>query len=114
MSERQRLPDRRESRLADFTQDGVHYRLHWSRFPDGRIGEVFLDAGRPGDPIDCMAKDAAVVLSMALQFGADPAAILAAMSQEADGTMRGPLGRALRIIRGEPEAFRAGTIARRA
>jgi hypothetical protein len=40
---RERLPDRREAELVDFTHAGRRWTLTTGRFPDGRVGEVFLD-----------------------------------------------------------------------
>ena len=40
---RERLPDRREAELVDFTHAGRRWTVTTGRFPDGRVGEVFLD-----------------------------------------------------------------------
>ena len=39
-------------------------------YPDGTPGEVFIDGGKTGQDIQSIARDAAVVLSLALQRGA--------------------------------------------
>ena len=38
-------------------------------YPDGTAGEVFIDGGKTGQDIQSTARDAAVVLSLALQHG---------------------------------------------
>jgi hypothetical protein len=48
MTERQRLPNRRASVSFDFKVAGLHYTATVSQFPDGRIGELFLDQRRAG------------------------------------------------------------------
>jgi hypothetical protein len=40
---RQRLRDRRASELFGFESQGMKFTASISRFPDGRIGELFLD-----------------------------------------------------------------------
>ena len=41
------LPNRRNSELVSFQHEGIAYRASVSRFADGRLGEVFLDGGKP-------------------------------------------------------------------
>jgi hypothetical protein len=41
--ERHRLPDRREAELVDLIHAGRRWTVTIGRFPDGRVGEVFLD-----------------------------------------------------------------------
>jgi len=89
---RRTLPNRRRGELMAFDHDGVCFTAQVSRFEDGSLAEVFLDAGKVGAGVDTMAKDAAVVLSIALQYGVPIETIKAALSQERDGTMRGPVG----------------------
>ena len=91
-SMRQRLPNRRGSIVFNFVHEGIAYVATISRFEDGRLAEIFLDAGKPGDALDIMAKDMATLASIALQHGVPVADIRAALSQERDGTMRGPFG----------------------
>ena len=43
MSERERLPDRREAELVDFEHEGRKWTVTVGRFADGRIAEVFID-----------------------------------------------------------------------
>lgn len=98
---REKLPNRRLSAAIVFQHENFTYTLTYSRYVDGRLAEIFLDVrlpAHPGDPIDAMAKDMATLVSIALQHGISEDEILASLSQERDGTMRGPLGRALQII----------------
>lgn len=89
------LPTRHELDAFEFELAGVIYHVTIGRSVDGQIAEVFLDAGKPGSAINIMAKDAAVVFSIARQFGAPVQAISAALSQELNGKHIGPLGIAL-------------------
>lgn len=99
-SPRERLPSRRASLVLTFHHEGVDYAASVSRFADGRVAEIFLDASKPGSPLDTMAKDMATLASIALQHGVPLAHIRAALSQERDGVMRGPLGALLQQLDG--------------
>jgi hypothetical protein len=50
-----------------------------SRFDDGQIGELFLNNHKAGNQADTNARDAAIVLSFALQHGAEINAIRKAL-----------------------------------
>lgn len=103
---RVRPPSRREHQTFRFDHEGVRYIATASWLPDGRPAELFLDLegrGVVGTALDVMAKDLATLTSLALQYGVPLGEILAALSQELDGTMRGPLGRALELIRKEQQ-----------
>jgi hypothetical protein len=71
MSARQRLPNRRQSEVRNFHHAGHIYTLGISRFPDGRIGEIFISAANPGSELESIARDGAIAASFALQHGAD-------------------------------------------
>lgn len=42
------LTSRRGSDKLDFLHEGIVYTATWSRFPDGRLAELFLKVGKPG------------------------------------------------------------------
>jgi hypothetical protein len=58
--------------------------------------------GKPGSPIEAIARDAAVTVSIALQFGADLETIKQALTKDHDGGPATPLGAALDAIAGGP------------
>lgn len=96
---RQRLPQRRAHELIDFEHDGRHYTAGVGRFEDGRLAEVFLNVpGRVGSSIEVMARDAATVASIALQYGAPAETIRRALTRNADESASGPLGAALDFL----------------
>jgi|ERR1700733_849154 hypothetical protein len=96
MSERERLPNRRPAEVFDFQHGGRRWTATISRFPDGRLGEIFLDAIR-GAAIAELAAEAAIVASLALQSGCP----LETLRHALDGRSAGPLGSALALIDGE-------------
>ncbi len=64
---RRRLPNRRASMTVEFWLDGQTYRATASRFPDGRLAELFLDVGKAGSAVQAQAETAAMLVSMLLQ-----------------------------------------------
>mgnify|MGYP000125473021 FL=1 len=95
---RVRLPNRREADTAAFEHAGRRYVMTIGRDQFGEPREVFIDAGRPGDDLNMMARDLAVVSSLALQYGAPLAVLLDALDKDQDGRPAGPLGVALAMV----------------
>ena len=98
---RRRLNDRRDSAVIEFDLGNVHYRAQFSRFPDGRLGELFLDGSRLGSAARIAARDGAVAASLAIQFGCPVETLQRALLRDHDGAA-GPVGRALDIIEAAP------------
>jgi ribonucleoside-diphosphate reductase alpha chain len=95
---RQRLANRRASEIFALECAGLNYLATVSRFPDGRIGEIFLSNHKAGSAADTAARDAAIACSIALQFGADVETIRKALCRDSRGNASGPLGVALDLI----------------
>lgn len=93
--ERRRLPNRRQSENFTLALDGLHFTCTVSRFPDGSIGELFLNNHKFGNQSDTNARDAAILLSFALQHGAKIEAIRKALCRDSFGRALGPVGAAL-------------------
>src|SRR5260370_26750241 len=95
---RERLPDRRGSETFSLECAGLTYVATISRFDDGRLGEIFLTNHKAGSSADTAARDAAIVCSIALQFGADIETIRKALCRDSRGNASGPLGVALDML----------------
>jgi ribonucleoside-diphosphate reductase alpha chain len=96
-SARERLPDRREHVVVNFTTaDGFKYTAGLGYFEDGRLAEVFLNAEKIGTAIETAERDSAVVASIALQHGVPPETIRRAITR--NGSASGPLGTLLDIL----------------
>jgi hypothetical protein len=95
MSGRQRLPNRRACESFEFRHNGFAFTLSAGLYPDGRIAEIFLSSTKPGSPIEAIARDAAVTVSIALQFGVPIETIRAALTKDHDGSPATLLGVAL-------------------
>jgi hypothetical protein len=95
---RQRLPNRRACESLDFEHAKQRFSLTVGRFSDGRPAEIFLSSRHVGSPIEAIARDAAVTVSIALQFGADLETIRQALTKDHDGSAATVLGAALDIL----------------
>ena len=91
---RQHLANRRSSESFEFVHRGMRYTATLSTFSDGRLAEIFIDAGKPASAIAEHANDAAVLVSLLLQHGVTAAAIRHSIS--------GPLATALAAAEGQP------------
>jgi ribonucleoside-diphosphate reductase alpha chain len=95
---RQRLPNRRHSKSFGFECSGLRYTASASWFDDGRLGEVFVGNHRADSHADACAKDAAILASIALQFGAPLDALRRALLRDSKGRPSTPIGCALDLL----------------
>jgi ribonucleoside-diphosphate reductase alpha chain len=98
MATRERLPNRRTSESFTFELHGLRFTATVSRFDDGRIGELFLNNHKHGNQTDTNARDSAIILSFALQHGADIESIRRALCRNDQGRALGPVGAALDLL----------------
>ena len=70
-TERRALPMRRHSETFEVAFGGLnkHHTVTVGFYEDGSPGEVFINGGRSGEQVEAIARDGAVLLSMALQCG---------------------------------------------
>jgi hypothetical protein len=69
---RETLPHRRFSQTFALEWGGYrapHF-VTCGFYEDGRLGEVFIGAGKSGEQVEAVARDGAILLSIALQHGA--------------------------------------------
>jgi len=72
MTSRRRLANRRLAETFELEVGGLKYTATVGRFPDGSIGELFLNNHKSNSAADTNARDAAITFSIAVQHGADP------------------------------------------
>jgi hypothetical protein len=89
---RRRLPQRRGAIAVELEHAGHHFRMQIGCFPDGALGEVFLDAAKQNSGLDAFAADAAILVSLLLQHGATPVEIGHALRRAPDGTAASLVG----------------------
>jgi hypothetical protein len=92
VTEREKLPNRREAETFDVEVGGLRYCATIGRYPDGRIGEIFITNHKAGSEAGIMASDAAVAASLALQYGAPIETLRHALMRDPRGKPSGPLG----------------------
>jgi hypothetical protein len=92
---RKRLPDRRMGETFELEVGGLRYTCTVGRYPDGRIGELFLNNHKSNSASDANARDAAIVCSLALQNGVPLETIRRALLRDSQGRPSTPLGCAL-------------------
>jgi hypothetical protein len=92
MTARRRLPHRRGAVALDIEHAGHRYRIHVGYFPDGAVGEVFVDTTKQSSTLYALAADAAVLLSLLLQHGALPAEIGHALRRSPNGAPASLIG----------------------
>ena len=103
MNGRLRLPNRRRCESFEFAHAGLSFTLCAGFYRGGRIAEIFLSSNKPGSPIEAIARDAAVTVSIALHFGADLETIRGALTRDHDGGPATLLGAALdALAEGKP------------
>jgi hypothetical protein len=94
MSQRRVLPQRRRSETFEigFGKLAKSHTITVGYYDDGTIGEVFVNGGKSGELVEAIARDAAVILSLALQYGADLDNIRAAITRDAQGQAQSIIG----------------------
>ena len=81
---RRTLPQRR--RLRNFRdrlrRARTRHTITLGFYDDGALGEVFINGGRSGEVVEAIARDGAVLLSLALQYGAELDNIKSAITRD--------------------------------
>jgi hypothetical protein len=95
MRARNRLPNRRSAVNTSFERDGARFAMSAGYYPDGRLGEIFLNADRANSLLDFLMSDAAILASLALQYGAPLDEIRHALKRDVRGVAASPIGAAL-------------------
>jgi hypothetical protein len=89
MSERRILPQRRSCETFEIDFGGL------ARSHTITLGEVFINGGKSGELVEAIARDGAVVLSLALQYGAELDNIRSAITRDAQGAPTSIIGAVL-------------------
>jgi hypothetical protein len=95
---RELLSNRRKCSTQSFEHGGLRFDVCAGFYPDDRIGEIFLSSSNPGSAIEALGRDAAVVTSLALQFGCPVEVIRHALTKDHDGSPATLLGAALSAL----------------
>ena len=84
MTERRVLPQRRACETFDLDFGGLarSHTVTVGFYDDGMLGEIFINNGKSGAAVEAIARDGAVLLSLALQYGVDLANIRSAITRD--------------------------------
>ena len=97
MTARRKLQWRRRSETLEFEREGSRLRITIGYF-ENEIGEVFMNADRVNSSLDALISDAAIIVSLCLQWGASLQEITRALKRDARGAASSPIGAALDVI----------------
>jgi len=88
MTARNTLPQRRHAETFELRHGGQNtvFAITVGRHLDGSIGEVFINGAKAGSGTEAIARDGAVLLSIALQYGVPLDTIKHAITRESDGS----------------------------
>jgi hypothetical protein len=101
---RTELPQRRHHEAFTLRHWDANFAVGLGRYPDGTIGEIFINGEKAGTHLDVFARDAAVILSIALQSGVTIADLRHAVARDPNGLASGPIGALLDLLHDEEEA----------
>jgi hypothetical protein len=81
------LPQRRECSTFTMRYGGqnTEFTITTGHYEDGEIGEVFVNGAKAGSEMESVTRDAAVLLSLAIQHGVPIKTIKHAITRDRDG-----------------------------
>jgi hypothetical protein len=105
MTHRKRVANRRHLETTAIEHEGQRYKIGLGRelvcVERGHLGpivEVFVNAQQVNSTMDALVSDGAILMSMLIQYGCPPAAIVKSMKHKSDGMPSSPLGRAAKLL----------------
>jgi hypothetical protein len=101
MTERAKLPNRRRHHALNVEHNGHPFALGFSSYRDGSPAEIFLSSPKVGTAIEAVARDAAIIVSIALQHSADLEVLAHAITRDDDGRPASLIGTALDALRSQ-------------
>lgn len=104
MTDRATLPDRRVHETFAFEHWGRQFVIGLGRAtPQSLPSEVFINSGKSGEQMETLARDSAVLLSLALQYGVPLESMRHAITRNVDGSPSGPMGKLLDLMQQEQQ-----------
>ncbi|MGY2987667.1 TSCPD domain-containing protein [Bradyrhizobium sp. USDA 4508] len=92
MPDRHIMPMRRRAETFGICFSGFEYTVTTGYFESDELGEIFIVGGKSGQAIEAIARDAAVVVSMLLQYGCPLERIRHAITRDSQGCPSSILG----------------------
>lgn len=97
---RERLPGRRDGEAFAIEHLGLRFRAQVSIYPDGRLGEVFIDAEKQHSTVGALGGDIAILISLLLQHGMHAAEIGHALNRDLRGNPQSIAGTIVDLLAG--------------
>lgn len=104
MSNRERLPDRRNALVYGYRHNDQPYVVHvafYGNNPAGRVAELFVTSQKTGSEIDTAVRATSTAISIALQYGADFDVLRAALPRGSDNQPLEGVGAAMDLLKKE-------------
>lgn len=100
MIARRILPQRRRAETFDLAFGGLNkaHVITLGFYDDGALGEVFINGGKSGELVEAIARDGAVLLSLALQYGAELTNIASAITRDDQGQPASVVGAVIDVL----------------
>lgn len=95
---RQTLPFRRSHEAFNFYHWQQKFIAGIGHDDRGNIREIWLNSGKTGTQAETLARDSAVLLSLALQHNVPLDAMRKAIMRDLDGKASGPIGKLLDLL----------------
>ena len=88
MTDRNTLPARRHAETFEIThgKQNTRFAVTFGFYENRRLGEIFISGAKAGSEVEGIARDGAVLLSIALQYGVPIETIKGAITRNLDGT----------------------------
>jgi hypothetical protein len=97
-SSRKQPPNRRASENMALQHFGADFMITAGRYPDGTLAEIFMNAAHANSALDAIISDAAIAISLALQFGCPLDTLRHALKRDSLGNPSSPIGAALDLV----------------
>lgn len=98
MTERRTLPARRTCETIAVEHRGRNYLVTVGHYEDGSAGEVFVAGTKAGADMDGVCRDAAVLLSIAMQHRVPLSVMAGAITRNPDGSPSTVIGAILDLL----------------
>lgn len=95
---RHKLPNRRECATHALCYSSAFYAVSIHRHADGTPAEVFISSGNPSSDSGDLARDAGILISIALQYGTPLAAMRKAMTRTSGMGAASVIGAVLDLV----------------
>jgi hypothetical protein len=89
---RRTLPQRRAAETFEFRHGQQPVTVTTGYYADGTLGEVFVSAPKVGSSLEAIARDGAVLLSIAIQYRVPLDVLRNAVTREQDGSASSVIG----------------------